>query len=80
MPHTNDSPSGPPCRPDEHYQPRIEPTDGDVSWLSVIESIVNPGQMEPGEDFLGSAHIETPLEQRTLPLYRIAGSQVMRVD
>lgn len=32
------------------------------------------GEMELGEDFLGSVHIETPFEQRTLALYRIAGN------
>jgi hypothetical protein len=80
VPHTNDPPSGPTWCPDKHNQPRVEPTHGDVSWLSVVEPIIHAGQVKSREDFLCSAHVQPPGQQRAVPLRGFAESQVMRID
>jgi hypothetical protein len=73
MPHANDPPGGTSWSPDEYDQSRIEPTDSSESGLAVVKAIVHAGEVIPGENLFGPAHIQSPLLQRALPFRGIAG-------
>ena len=73
MPHADDPPSGPTRRPNEHHQSRIKPACRDVAGLTVIETIIDPCQMKPGEYLPRTAHVQAPLMQRLKPLCWVTG-------
>jgi hypothetical protein len=74
VPHTNDPPGGPTRCPDKYNQPQVKPTHSDVSWLSIIAPIINAGQVKSRKDFLGSAHVQPPRQQRVLPFPGVASN------
>jgi hypothetical protein len=73
MPHAHD-PSGNASRgPDKYNQTRIEPADRNESRLTIVKSIIDPGEMISGNDLFGPTHIEAPPQQSALPFLGIAG-------
>jgi hypothetical protein len=74
VPHADDPPGASAWCPHERDQTGIEPSNGDKSRLSVVKAIVDPGQMQAGEDLLGATHVQAPLLQGALPFRGIAGN------
>jgi len=64
VPHADDSPGGASRCPNEHNQTGIQPTGRDVSGFAVIDAIVDPRKVQPGENFPSSAHVQASLLQR----------------
>jgi hypothetical protein len=64
MPDADDSPSNTTWRPNQDDESFVEPASGDVSWLAVVDTIVEASQMSTGEDLFGSAHVEPALAQQ----------------
>jgi hypothetical protein len=73
VPHADDSPGHTSRSPDEHHQPRIEPSNCYEPGPTIVVAIIGSRKVESREDPSGPAHIETPLLKRALPLQRIAG-------
>jgi hypothetical protein len=74
VPHADDSPGGPSRCPDEHHQTGIEPAGRDISGFAVVEAIVGPCKVQPGENFPSSAHVQAPLLQRLQSLRLVTGN------
>lgn len=72
VPHADNPACGSSRRPHEHLQSSIEPSCRNVTGLSVIEAIIDPREMKPGEHFPDTTHVETPLLQRLETLRWVA--------
>jgi hypothetical protein len=73
VPHADHSAGRSSRRPYTHDKSRIQLTSRNVAGFAEIEPVVNPGQVEPGKNVAGAAHVQSPLAQRLWPLCRIAG-------
>jgi len=73
MSHADDAACGASRRPHEGDPSVIEPADGHVSRLAVIEAVILPRQMPPREDLARAAHIQPTLGEDARTFSRITG-------